>query len=305
MSLPAIAIHGGTGTIPQSDKTPEVEKQYKNALQQTLDSGFDLLKKDDSALEAATQAICSLEDCELFNAGKGSVFTAKGEHEMDASIMEGSGLKAGAVAGIQGIKNPVLLAKSVLENSEYVLLAGDEALEFARRQGYEFMADSYFFTQKRYDQWMKVKGSSEVKLDHSDGKNLGTVGAVAVDTEGNVAAATSTGGMTNKAWGRIGDSPIIGAGTYANNATCAVSCTGHGEYFMRGVAAYDVSSLMEYKGKSLEQAADEVINHRVKNMGGEGGLIAVDALGNIALPFNCEAMYRGIKNKDSSFTAIY
>ncbi len=306
MSIPAIAVHGGSGTIPQSDQTHEVEKQYKNALQQALDRGFEVLKKD-SALEAVTQAVCSLEDCDLFNAGKGSVFTAKGEHEMDASIMEGKELKAGAVAGIQGIKNPILMAKSVLENTEYVLLTGDEALEFARQQDFEFKPDSYFFAQKRYDQWMKVKGSDKVKLDHSQGdsSNLGTVGAVAVDAQGNVAAATSTGGMTNKAWGRIGDSPIIGAGTYANNRTCAVSCTGHGEYFMRAVAAYDVSCLMEYRGLSLKQAADEMINNRIKKMGGEGGLIAVDALGNIALPFNSEGMYRGMKNNQSNFIAVH
>ncbi len=306
MSIPAIAIHGGSGAIPQSDRAPEIEEQYKEALQQALESGFNLLKKNSSAMEAVTQAVCCLEDCELFNAGKGSVFTAKGRHEMDASIMEGSELKAGAVAGIQGIKNPVLLAKKVLENTNYVLLSGDEALEYARRQNFKFKPGSYFFSQKRYDQWRKVKGSDEVKLDHSigEGSNLGTVGAVAVDEKGNVAAATSTGGMTNKAWGRVGDSPIIGAGTYADNRTCAVSCTGYGEYFMRAVAAYDVSCRMDYKGLPLKEAADEVIHGRVKKMGGEGGLIAIDALGNIALPFNSEGMYRGMKNENENFTAI-
>lgn len=306
MNLPAIAIHGGAGTIPRSDMTPEVEKNYRKALQKALDVGFEVLKKQGPSMEAVAQAVCCLEDCSLFNAGKGSVFTAKGTHEMDASIMEGSTLKAGAVAGIQGIKNPVRVARRVLEDTKYVLLAGEEAMEFARHHEFEFMPDSYFFSQERYDQWMEIKGSDQIMLDHSSGNkpNLGTVGAVAVDAKGNLAAATSTGGMTNKAWGRVGDSPIIGAGTYANNRTCAVSCTGYGEYFMRSVTAYDVSCLMEYKKMSLEQAVDKAII-RVKKLGGEGGLIAVDALGNIALTFNSEGMYRGMKNSRRNFTAIH
>jgi len=306
MNIPAIAVHGGSGTIPSSIQDSSIKKKYFNALRQALEEGYSLLNNDVPALEAVTKTVCILEDCELFNAGKGSVFTAKGDHEMDAAIMEGKDLKAGAVAGIQGIKNPILLAKDVMQETDFVFLAGSEAMEFANRQNYELMPDSYFFTQLRYDQWTKIRGSEEVKLDHSadEDPHHSTVGAVAADNEGNVAAATSTGGMTNKAWGRVGDSPLIGAGTYANNKTCAISCTGHGEYFIRGVAAYDVSCLMEYKNMSLEEAANEVVFKRLKTLGGEGGLIAVDAYGNLSLPFNTEGMYRGMKNKHHTMTQI-
>ena len=307
MPIPAIAVHGGSGTIPKSLQKPKVKQRYFDALQQALGIGFEMLQDNKSALETVAEAVCSLEDCELFNAGKGSVFTAKGDHEMDAALMEGTKQKAGAVTGIQGVKNPVLLAKKVMEQSQYVFLGGKDATEFAHQQGLEFKPSSYFDTQYRYDQWQQVKGSEAVKLDHSseDDQKFGTVGAVAVDRDGHVAAATSTGGLTNKAWGRIGDSPIIGAGTYANNKTCAVSCTGYGEFFIRGVAAYDVSCLMEYKGLSLEQAAATVINKRVKKLGGTGGLISVDAQGNIAMPYSSEGMYRGMKNSHDSFTQIY
>lgn len=307
MYKPAIAVHGGSGTISSSIQDPDIKKKYLNVLREAVDTGFELLKNKKSALEGVTRAVCILEDSELFNAGKGSVFTAKGGHEMDAAVMEGTNLEAGAVAGIQGIKNPVLLADDVMQNTPYVFLAGKDAMEYARHKGFSVMPDSYFFAQHRYDQWQDVKGSGEVKLDHSssgDDQKFGTVGAVAVDKTGKVAAATSTGGMTNKAWGRIGDSPVIGAGTYANNKTCAVSCTGHGEYFIRGVVAYDLSCRMEYGGMSLEQAADEVINKRMKGMGGEGGLIAVDTHGNITMPFNTEGMYRGMKNDHSFLTQI-
>lgn len=298
MNIPAIAVHGGSGTIASSVENPKIKKKYLDALQEALKAGFSLLKNGATATESVKKAVTVLEDCELFNAGKGSVFTAKGDHEMDAAIMDGKNLNAGAVAGVKGIKNPVLLADDIMKNTPFVFLAGHEAMEYARRQEYEFLPDSYFFTQLRYDQWNSLRGSGEVQLDHSSemGHKFGTVGAVAVDIEGNLAAATSTGGMTNKAWGRVGDSPLIGAGTYANNKTCAVSCTGHGEYFIRGVVAYDVSCLMEYGGMSLEQAANEAIFNRLKNLGGEGGLIAVDAHGNICLPFNTEGMYRGLKN---------
>lgn len=305
MNIPAIAVHGGSGAISESIRDPKISKPYLNALQEALDNGFTKLKNESPALEAVAKAVCVLEDCDLFNAGKGSVFTAKGEHEMDAAVMDGKNLDAGAVAGIQGVKNPVLLAKDILENTDYVLLAGSEAMEYARQLEFECMPSSYFFTQHRYDQWNEIKGSGEVKLDHSSGDDQhGTVGAVAVDSKGNVAAATSTGGMTNKAWGRVGDSPLIGAGTYANNNTCAVSCTGYGEYFIRGVVAYDVSSRMEYGGMSLEQASGEAINKQLKEMGGEGGLIAVDPAGNITLPFISKGMYRGMKNDRHTFTQI-
>lgn len=292
--------------MPSSIQKPEIREKYLIALKEALDSGFALLKNGSSALETVTKAVCILEDCDLFNAGKGSVFTAKGNHEMDASVMDGRNLKAGAAAGIRGIKNPVLLAHEIMKNTQFVFLAGNEAMEYAKQNNFEFMPDSYFFTQHRYDQWEKIRGTGKVKLDHSPDEEtgFGTVGAVAVDNERNLAAATSTGGMTNKSWGRIGDTPLIGAGTYANNNTCAVSCTGHGEFFIRGVVAYDVSCRMEYKGLNLEQAAKEVIFERLKKMGGEGGLIAIDAQGNIFMPFNTEGMYRGMKNKRRVLTQI-
>ncbi len=305
MELPAIAIHGGSGTITFNTKDPDSEKPYLKALNNALDKGFEMLTDGCSATESVRKAVTVLEDCDLFNAGKGSVFTAKGQHEMDAAIMDGKTLKAGAVAGLQGVKNPVLVAYDILENTPFVMIAGEEAIEYARQKDFKFEPDSYFYNQLRYDQWQEIRGSGEVKLDHSgEGAKFGTVGAVAVDVEGNVAAATSTGGMTNKAWGRVGDSPLIGAGTYANNRTCAVSCTGHGEYFIRGVIAYDVSCMIEYGGKNLKEAANKVIHEKMKQMGGEGGLIAVDSSGNICMPFNTEGMYRGMKNKIDSFTLI-
>ncbi len=305
MIIPAIAVHGGSGAISPDIRNPEIKKFYLDALQEALDKSFALLKNGSPALEAVTKAVCVLEDCDLFNAGKGSVFTAKGEHEMDAVVMDGKNLEAGAVAGIRGVKNPVLFAKDILQNMEFVFLAGDEAMEYARQQDIEFMPSSYFFTQHRYEQWNEIKGSGKVKLDHSSGNDQhGTVGAVAVDSKGNLAAATSTGGMTNKAWGRVGDSPLIGAGTYANNNTCAVSCTGIGEYFIRSVAAYDVSCRMAYGGMNLKRAAGEVIKKQLKRMGGEGGLIAIDPAGNIAMPFISEGMYRGMKSDRNSFIQI-
>ncbi|MAO64124.1 MAG: beta-aspartyl-peptidase [Balneola sp.] len=305
MNIPAIAIHGGSGTITFNPEDSELKKQYLNALNNALAEGFGMLTKGYSARESVCKAVTILEDCDLFNAGKGSVFTAKGRHEMDAAIMDGSTLKAGAVAGLRGVKNPVLVAYDLLLHTPLVMIAGEQAIEYARQKDFKFESDSYFYTQLRHDQWQQLKGNSEMKLDHSgEGAKFGTVGAVAVDADGNVAAATSTGGMTNKTWGRVGDSPLIGAGTYANNKTCAISCTGHGEYFIRGVVAYDVSCLMEYAGMSLKQATDMVIHQKLQKMEGEGGLIAVDPLGNISMPFNTEGMYRGMKNKTDSFTQI-
>ena len=306
MNIPAIAVHGGSGTIASSVEDPKIKKRYLGALQEALEAGFSVLKKKGTALDAVTKSVTVLEDCEFFNAGKGSVFTSKGGHEMDAAVMDGKSLEAGAAAGIKGIKNPVLFAADIMKNTPFVFLAGSEAMEYARRQEYEILPDSYFFTQLRHDQWVSLRGTGEVQLDHSgdSGHKFGTVGAVAVDSEGSLAAATSTGGMTNKAWGRVGDSPMIGAGTYANNKTCAVSCTGHGEYFIRGVVAYDVSCQMEYGGKSLEQAANDAVFKQLKKMGGEGGLIAVDAQGTICLPFNTEGMYRGWKNNHQTVTQI-
>lgn len=304
----ALAIHGGAGTLVKGLMTSELEKQYKSALEEALHRGYDILKQGGTSLDAVETAVKSLEDTPLFNAGKGSVFTAEGTHEMDAAIMDGHTLKAGAVSLITGIKNPIALARDIMDKSYHVFLAGDGAMEFAKSNGYTIESPDYFYDKVRYQQWQGIKDSDNFQLDHSvkkDGK-FGTVGAVACDGFGNVAAATSTGGMTNKKWGRVGDSPMIGAGTYANNKTCAVSCTGSGEYFIRGVVAYDVSCLMEYKGMSLRDAASEVIHNRVLQIGGDGGLIAVDAEGNIAMPFNTEGMYRAFKtSKGTNGLGIY
>ncbi|CAN5387352.1 isoaspartyl peptidase/L-asparaginase [soil metagenome] len=294
----AIAIHGGAGTLLKGQMTTEKENEYRKALKTALNIGYDLLEKGASSIEAVEKAVIALEDSPLFNAGKGSVFTAEGTHEMDAAIMEGKSLNAGAVSLITRIKNPVSLAREVMEKSDHVFLAGEGAMRFAASHGFELEDDSYFYNEFRHQQWLEIKDSDNFQLDHSDKKDskFGTVGAVACDKNGNVAAATSTGGMTNKRFGRVGDSPMIGAGNYANNKTCAVSCTGSGEFFIRGVVAYDVSCLMEHKGLTVEQAAHEVINQRLLEIGGDGGLIAVDAAGNIALPFNTEGMYRGFKS---------
>lgn len=301
----SIAIHGGAGTLVKGLMTEALETQYKSALQAAIDEGSTVLEAKGTAVEAVEAAVKILEDSHLFNAGKGSVFTAEGTHEMDASIMEGKTLQAGAVSLITGIKNPVSLARDVMEKSEHVFLAGDGAMRFAKENNHDIVKSQYFYDDLRYKQWQHIKGSDSFQLDHSVKKDskFGTVGAVALDMHGNIAAATSTGGMTNKKWGRVGDSPMIGAGNYANNKTCAISCTGSGEFFIRGVVAYDVSCLMEYKGLSLEDAAKEVIQNRVLKIGGDGGLIAVDAEGNISMPFNTEGMYRAFK-KSTGETAV-
>ncbi|HPF98085.1 MAG TPA: isoaspartyl peptidase/L-asparaginase [Mangrovimonas sp.] len=302
----SIAIHGGAGTLVKGMMTPELEAKYKTHLEKALTIGYNVLKQGGSSLDAVEKAVVELENSHLFNAGKGSVFTANGSHEMDASIMEGKELQAGAVSLVTGIKNPIQLARCIMEQSGHVFMAGNGAMEYAKSLGFKLEDPEYFFDELRYNQWQEIKDSETFQLDHSLKKDskFGTVGAVACDSKGTVAAATSTGGMTNKRFGRVGDSPMVGAGTYANNNTCAVSCTGSGEYFIRGVVAYDVSCLMEYKGLSLAEAAHEVINNRVLKLGGDGGLIAVDAQGNIAMPFNTEGMYRACQtslgNKDIS-----
>ncbi len=296
----SLAIHGGAGTLLKGQMTASKEKEYRAALDKALQVGYQILENGKSAVEATEEAVKVLEDSYLFNAGKGSVFTADESHEMDAAIMDGKSLNAGAVSLIKGIKNPITLARDVMEKSAHVFLAGEGAIKFAKTLGYKLETEGYFYDEYRHNQWLEIKDSDTFQLDHSGDKDskFGTVGAVACDISGNIAAATSTGGMTNKKFGRIGDSPIIGAGNYANNKTCAVSCTGNGEFFIRGVVAYDVSCLMEYKGLTLQEAADEVIQKRIVKIGGEGGLIAVDAKGNIALPFNTEGMYRGFKTYD-------
>ena len=303
MSKFSIAIHGGAGTILKSAMTNELEKAYREGLQLALDAGYAVLQKEGSSLEAVKQATILLEDNILFNAGRGSVFTNKGLHEMDASIMNGFDLSAGAVAGVTKIRNPVEMAYKVMTNSNHVLLCGEGASEFAREQNLKEENDDYFFSQFRYDQWLAIRESGEYALDHSSvkengEKKFGTVGAVACDVNGNIAAATSTGGMTNKKYGRVGDTPLIGSGTYANNKTCAISATGHGELFIKAVAAYDVSCLMEYKGMSLQEAMDMVVNDKLVRINGEGGMIGVDANANIAMQFNSDGMYRGMKSSD-------
>jgi len=294
----SIAIHGGAGTLVKGMMTPALEAAYKSALQLALTEGYKVLENDGNAVDAVAIAVKFLEDSHLFNAGKGSVFTAAGTHEMDASIMDGKTLEAGAVSLITGIKNPVSLAKDVMEKSEHVFLAGDGAMQFAKQLDYTVEDASYFYDEFRHNQWLEIKDTDSFQLDHATKKDskFGTVGAVACDKDGNIAAATSTGGMTNKKWGRVGDSPMIGSGNYANNKTCAVSCTGSGEFFIRGVVAYDVSCLMEYKGLSLEEASNEVVHKRLLEIKGDGGLIAVDTNGNITMPFNTEGMYRASKS---------
>lgn len=306
MSNIALAVHGGAGTILPSEMTPQRERNYREALENALRQGYAVLKAGGSALDAVQAAVTALEDTPLFNAGRGAVFNADGQHEMDASLMNGSDLRAGAVAGVQNVKNPVLLARRVMDNSEHVLISGLGAFEFAHKQKVPLEDDQYFFDDFRHEQWQKAKAADKVVLDHSSERKFGTVGAVALDVHGHLAAATSTGGMTNKKWQRIGDSPIIGAGTYANDETCAVSCTGHGESFIRAVAAHDVHALMAYKGLSLKEAVRVVVHEKLPPLDGDGGLIAIDRSGNIVLDFNCPGMYRGQVGADGEFhTAIF
>lgn len=295
----AIAVHGGAGTIHRSLLTVEKEHLYRDALRSALLAAEVVLADGGNALDAVTKAVCNLEDDPLFNAGRGAVFTHGGKNELDASIMDGRELRAGAVTCVEGVRNPVLLARAIMEHSPHVFMSGTGAAEFARRMNLKFEDEQYFFTQDRYEQLVAAREHNRIELDHTPAQDhkFGTVGAVARDRHGNLAAATSTGGMTNKRYGRIGDSPIIGAGTYANNATCAISCTGHGEFFIRAVAAHDISCLMEYKGWSLKHACNEVVMHKLKEAGGEGGLIAVDHKGHIEMIFNSEGMYRASKSE--------
>jgi beta-aspartyl-peptidase (threonine type) len=310
----SLAIHGGAGTILKEDMTPELERAYLQGLADALEAGYVILEAGGSATNAVKAAVVSLEDNVLFNAGRGSVFTKEGVQEMDAAIMAGNDLAAGAVAGVRNVRNPVELAMEVMCNSNHIFLSGKGAHDFALKQGIKLEPDEFFFSQFRFDQWKQMQGSDDYSLDHTQqqteglikDKKFGTVGAVACDCNGNIAAATSTGGMTNKKYGRIGDSPLIGAGTYANDKTCAISCTGHGEPFIRSVAAYDVSCLMEYKGMTLIEAMNEVVNIKLPKMDGEGGMIGVDAAGNVALLFNSTGMYRGARSSDgTNFIGIY
>ena len=300
-----LVIHGGAGTIDPKNLTPELEKQYHAGLARALEAGYRILKDGGTSLDAVEAAVCVLEDDSLFNAGRGSVFTSDGHNEMDASIMDGKTRKAGAVASVRGVKNPVKAARLVMEQTTHVLLVGDGAMDFARDQHLEFEDSTYFATQKRMQELRETKEEEKkrrgeygsLRFPHTQ---LGTVGAVALDTHGDLAAATSTGGLTNKHWGRVGDSPIIGAGTYADNHTCAVSCTGTGEYFIRGSYAYEVSALMKYRKMAISAAAKHVIDDELVELGGKdtGGLIALDRDGHFAMEFNTRGMYRGYIGDD-------
>jgi L-asparaginase / beta-aspartyl-peptidase len=324
-----IAIHGGAGTIVRASMAPDAEARYHAELRAVLVAAQRVLADGGSALDAVTQAVRLLEDCPLFNAGHGAVFTSAGTHELDASIMDGRTLEAGAVSCVTRVRNPIVAARHVLEYSEHVMFTAEGAEAFAQEQGLEFVDPSYFHTDARYRQWQIAREQHRAMLDHDGAtlaaqsgpsaeadslphepidpnKKFGTVGAVAVDLYGHVAAATSTGGITNKQIGRVGDAPLIGAGCYADDATCAVSTTGSGEMFMRMVAAYDVAAQMAYRGVSLEEAANDVVMNRLPRIDGRGGLIAVDAHGNVVLPFNTEGMYRGYARVgETPFTAIY
>jgi len=314
MSRFTIVIHGGAGTILREHMTPDLETAYNEGLSAGVNAGYAVLEQGGSAVNAVKAAIVVLEDNVLFNAGRGSVFTKKGVQEMDAAIMNGATLEAGAVAGVRNVRNPIMLATEVMLHSNHVFLSGKGANDFAIKQGVKLEPDEYFFSQFRYDQWKAIRDSDNYSLDHTHqrleelmrDKKFGTVGAVACDYEGNLAAATSTGGMTNKKYGRIGDSPIIGVGTYANNKTCAISCTGHGEPFIRAVAAHDVSCLMEYKGLSLHEAMNVVVNEKLVKLSGEGGMIGVDGQGEPVLVLNSAGMYRAYRSSNgASEIAIY
>lgn len=286
-----LVVHGGAGTIRRADLTPQDDSAYRATLTQAIRAGYDVLRADGSALDAIVATITVLEDSPLFNAGKGAVFTNVGTVELDAAIMDGTGLRAGAVAGVKHIKNPISLARLVMERSSHVLLAGDGAEAFATEQGMPLVPQSYFYTEQRRKELERSKAAQP--------RPHGTVGALALDRQGRLAAGTSTGGLTNKRWGRIGDSPIIGAGTYAN-ASCAVSGTGQGEFFMRNVVAYDVCARVLYRGESLAAAADSVIMRKLVSQHGEGGVIALDRDGHVAMPFNTEGMYRGSVGPDGN-----
>lgn len=295
----AIAIHGGAGTLERSKFTPQLEIEYKQKLKEALQAGYNVLKQGGTSLEAVERAIVILEDSPLFNAGKGAVFTSDGTNELDASIMDGQTLEAGSVSGVKHIKNPIKLARLIKDESPHVMLVGDGAEEFAALHGLERVSQFYFYTERRWQSLVKAK--KKVAKNRNGEIEKGTVGAVALDKNGNLAAGTSTGGLTNKSYGRVGDSPIIGAGTYANNETCAVSGTGQGEFFMRLAIAYDIHALMAYKGLDLESATNTAIE-KLSQLQGTGGVIAIDNSGTIAMPFNTKGMYRATIDKNGNQT---
>ena len=311
-----MVIHGGAGTILKKNMSPEKERAYREVLTKALQTGYNQIKAGKSSLDAVEATIHLMEDSPLFNAGKGAVFTHEGKNEMDAAIMDGATQMAGAVAGVTVIRNPISAARAVMEKSEHVMMAGAGAEAFAREAGLTLVDPSYFRTEERWKGLQDAikQDSAKAVLDHGSKKTMrlgtenhdykfGTVGAVALDQKGNLAAGTSTGGMTNKKYGRIGDAPIIGAGTYANNATAGISCTGWGEFYIRNVVAHDISAMMEYKGLSVQAAAQAAIE-KVGKMGGDGGLIALDRKGNVTMPFNTEGMYRGTVTEDGKIEVL-
>jgi len=310
-----IVIHGGAGTILKEHMSDSLEKAFKLKLEEAIKAGHSILEDGGTSLDAVTAAIVILENSPLFNAGKGAVFTNEETNELDASIMEGATLNAGAIAGVTHIKNPILLAREVMTNSDHVMLSGKGAEVFASTRGIEMVDPTYFYTENRFNSLKRAKEKDTATSNSSKMASIdpyikdfkfGTVGCVALDQHGNLAAGTSTGGMTNKRWNRIGDSPIIGAGTYANNATCAVSGTGWGEFFIRGTVAHDISAMMEYKGSSLKEAASEVIQKKIPKMGGDGGIIAIDKNGNMVMEFNTAGMYRASMNANNElYIGIY
>ena len=306
----ALVIHGGAGNIYKKNIPDSLEVLYIQKMNEALNAGYDILQNGGTSIEAVKTTINIMEDSPLFNAGKGAVFTNEGTNELDASIMDGKSLNSGAVAGVMHVKNPIDAAIEVMENSPHVMMTGKGAEAFTESRGIELVDPKYFYTEKRYNQLQKaIERESELKgelFDKHDNYKFGTVGAVALDKSGNIAAGTSTGGMTNKKYGRVGDAPIIGAGTYANNKTCGISATGHGEYFIRSVVAHDISAIMEYKGLHIQEAADIVIHEKLVELGGEGGVIGLDAQGNIMMSFNSNGMFRGfIKKKEEPKVFIY
>ena len=304
----AMVIHGGAGTILKKNMTPEKDTAYRKALNDALEIGHRILSDGGTSTDAVIQTIAFMEDSPLFNSGKGAVFTHDGKNSLDASIMNGKDLNAGAIGGVSNVKNPIKGAYAVMEESEHVFLSGKGAEEFCKEQSLDIVDPKYFFTQKRWDSLQRIlakeASTGDIDTENPDYK-YGTVGAIALDKQGNIVAGTSTGGMTNKRYDRIGDSPVIGAGTYANNKTCGVSCTGHGEFFIRYAVAHDVSAMMEYAGKSLEEAATEVIHKKLMPAGGSGGLVALDYNGNVSMTFNTAGMYRGYTNNNETYVAIY
>jgi beta-aspartyl-peptidase (threonine type) len=300
-----LAIHGGAGTLPRNEMSVEAEGHYRSGLEQALSAGYALLERGGGSVDAVTAAVVMLEDNPLFNAGRGAVFTLEGRNELDASIMEGSSLQAGAVCGLLRIRNPIELAKAVMQRSEHVMLAAEGAEEFARSLGFEFVPQSYFYTEARWKQLERIRGG-DTSLSALTISHVGTVGAVALDAHGHLAAATSTGGMTGKRYHRIGDSPIIGAGTYADDRSCAVSATGHGEVFIRAAVAHDICARMRFGGRSLTQAVREVVLEELPPMQGEGGVISIDAAGEICMEFNSEGMFRASRRQGAQpFIGIY